>query len=151
MQHTETAMSALDCPLGVFLRKYEVGRGEPCSVTGMGAVKGRWMIRDENYPEFLQLLHQYLFVDRRRPNNLVEQRRPDGLSPLLIDLDFKYSSSSAIERRFTMNHIKAFIRTYVTALTEFFDLPRQGISSARFFISLRPSPYEDKRKEGTSV
>jgi P4 family phage/plasmid primase-like protien len=151
MQHTETGMSALDCPLGVFLRKYEVGRGEPCSVTGMGAVKGRWMIPDENYPEFFQLLHQYLFVDRRRPNNLVEQRRPDGLSPLLIDLDFKYSSSSAIERRFTMNHIKSFIRSYVSALTELFDLPRHGVHRARFFISLRPSPYEDKRKEGTSV
>ena len=135
-------MATLDGPLGTFLRKYEVGRGEQCSVVGMGSVKGRWMIRDENYPEFLQLLHHYLFVERRRPNNLVEQRRADGFAPLLIDLDFNYSSESAIERRFTINNIKAFIRCFVSILTEFYDLETHGVKRARFFISLRPSPYE---------
>lgn len=141
----------LEGAIGAFLRKYEVGKGEPCSVTGMGVVKGRWMIQDEQYSEFIDLLHDYLFVNRRRPNNLVEQRRPDGLSPLLVDLDFKYTVESAIQRRFSVSNIRAFIRLYVQVLDEFFDLFALGIGKLRFFISLRPSPYEDKKKEGRSI
>jgi P4 family phage/plasmid primase-like protien len=143
--------SDIEGALGAFLRKFEVSRGEPCSVTGMGAVKGRWMIKDDDYPEFMNLLHDYLFINKRRPNNLVEQRRPDGLSPLLVDLDFKYATESAIKRRFSTANIRAFIRTYVQVLEEFYDLPLAGVKQLRFFISLRPSPYEDKKKDGKSI
>ena len=150
MPHIESP--TLDGAIGAFLRKYETGRGEPCSVTGMGAVKGRWMIRDDDYPEFMNLLHDYLFVNHRRPNNLVEQRRPDGLSPLLVDLDFKYNVESAIQRRFSQSNIRAFIRVYVQVLDQFYDLCGLDMPKRlRFFISLRPAPYEDKKKDGRSI
>jgi P4 family phage/plasmid primase-like protien len=139
-----------DHALSAFLHSCEAGRGEPCSVTGMGTVKGRWMVKDEDYPEFLDLIHDYLFVKGLRPNNLVEQRRLDGLSPLLIDLDFKYDPSSAIHRRFNQSNIRAFIRQYVQILEEFYDLSLLK-KPLRFFISLRPSPYEERKKEGKSI
>ena len=149
MKHAE---SFLDGSVGSFLKSREVGRGKACSVTGMGLTTGRWMVTDEDYPDFMNLLHEYLFINGRRPNNLVEQRRPDGISPLLVDLDFKYDPGAAIQRRFTQAHIRNFIRQYVQVLDEFYDLSSYtGPKALRFFISLRPAPYEDKKKESRSI
>ena len=147
MKHSEVFP---DGALGNFLRSREVARGEPCSVTSMGATKGRWMVRDSDYPEFLNTLNDYLFVHSRRPINLVEQRRLDNISPLLIDLDFKYDPAAAIHRRFTISHIRTFIRNYVKVLNEFYDLDDIG-KVLRFFVSLRPAPYEDKKKEEKAI
>lgn len=130
--------------LHAFLDKRRAEKGAPCSLTGMGQYKGRWMVQDDDYPEFLDLLHKYLFEDKLRPMNLVEQRRLDGYSPLLIDLDFKYASQTAIERHFSLSHIHTFIRTYVEQLSYFYSLSDK--TKLRFFICLRPTPYEDSKK-----
>ena len=108
----------LETALGVFLDSHRViEKGEACSFTGMGTVKGRFMVKDEDYPHFIELLHEYLFTQQRRPLNLVEQRRCDWQTPILIDLDFKYPIERAIERQFEISHIHSFIREYVTNLT----------------------------------
>jgi P4 family phage/plasmid primase-like protien len=130
--------------LGVFLKDRKVEKAGKCSVTGMGDVRGRWMVHDDDYPEFLNLLHEHLFKNHMRPLNLVEQRRIDGYSPLLIDLDFKYKPTSAIERHFTLANINSFISTYVEQLKYFYDLSEH--SKLKFFICLRPTPYEDNKK-----
>ena len=167
----------IDGPLVSFLRSRTVERGAPFSVTGMGNMKGKWMVQDSDYPHFLDLLHDYLFIQKRRPLNLVEQRRTDGYAPILIDLDFKYPAESAIQRRFSITNIFSFIRSYISHLTYFYDLsaladstptPTSTTDSAawgrtptsttttdsaawgrtptiRFFVSIRPSPYEDKK------
>ena len=134
----------LETALGVFLDSHRViEKGEACSFTGMGTVKGRFMVKDEDYPQFLELLHEYLFTQQRRPLNLVEQRRCDWQTPILIDLDFKYPIERAIERQFELSHIHSFIREYVTNLTHFYDL--EDYHPLRFFVTLRPAPYEDKK------
>jgi P4 family phage/plasmid primase-like protien len=135
--------SFLDGALGAFLRTRGVESGGASSVTGMGHIKGKWMVKDEDYSQFLDLLHEYLFVQQRRPLNLVEQRRCDLYSPILIDLDFKYPPESAIQRRFNIINIKTFIRNYVKQMNYYYDLSQH--ENIRFFISLRPTPYEDKK------
>lgn len=137
-----------DSALHAFLIKREAPKGEPCALVGMGSVKARWMVSDDDYDEFLDILHDYLFEKCLRPNNLVEQRRLDGLSPILIDLDFKYDPSTAIQRRFHTPNIRAFIRSFVKILKQFYEF---DVERLRFFISLRPSPYEEKKKEGKCV
>jgi P4 family phage/plasmid primase-like protien len=134
----------LETALGVFLDSHRVEKGEPASFTGMAPpMKGRFMVKDEEYQTFLDLLHEYLFTQQRRPLNLVEQRRCDLQTPILIDLDFKYPPERAIERQFELSHIHTFLREYVSNITHFYDL--QDYKSLRFFITLRPAPYEDKK------
>ena len=130
--------------LGSFILRHMVTeKGDAVAFTGMGAMKGRFMVKDEEYNSFLDLLHEYLFTQGRRPVNLIEQRRCDWQAPILIDLDFKYPIEGAIERRFDLTHIHSFIREYVTNLTHFYDL--EEYRPLRFFITLRPAPYEDKK------
>ena len=93
--------NVLETALGVFLDSHRViEKGEACSFTGMGLMKGKFMVKDEEYAHFLDLLHEYLFTQQRRPLNLVEQRRCDFCTPILIDLDFKYPAERAIQRQF---------------------------------------------------
>ncbi len=82
-----------DHPLNAFLRERKVdGRNGTYTLTKMSKDGGgKWNIEDKDYPQFLDLLNDYLFVKEYRAQNLVEQRRSDGFSPLLIDLDFQYS------------------------------------------------------------
>ena len=101
------------------------------------------MVKDDEYSYFLDLLHEYLFTQQRRPLNLVEQRRCDLQTPILIDLDFKYPIERAIQRQFEISHIHAFLHEYVSNLTHFYDLSDHR--PLRFFITLRPAPYEDKK------
>jgi P4 family phage/plasmid primase-like protien len=134
----------LETSLGVFLDSKRVTeKGEICSFTGMGTIRGKFMVKDEDYPKFLDLLHEYLFVQQRRPLNLVEQRRCDLYTPLLIDLDFKYPPERALHRQFELSHVHNFLQAYVENLTYFYDLSEH--KPLRFFVTLRPAPYEDKK------
>jgi hypothetical protein len=117
-------------------------------------LKGKWLIPDNDYPRFLDLLHDYLFVKKARSLNLVEQPRVNHHKPLLLDLDFRYSSDSAINRTFTDSNIKAFCEDVVKGLEHFFGLEdyEDGI---RFFVTLRPAPYQEQgkkeRKDGVHI
>lgn len=145
-----TNINATECQIVSFLKNHVTEKDKnQCSVTGMGHLKGKWMVSDEEYPEFLDKLYEYLFVLKQRPINLVEQRKNDGLAPILIDLDFKYPTESAIERQFSITHIHSFIECYVTTMTKFIDITSVG--PIRFFVTLRPTPYEDKKSSSKSL
>lgn len=135
----------IETPLGLFIdsRRCIGGGGSDVSFTGMGTVKGKFFVSNEEYPTFLNLLHDYLFEQNKRPLNLVEQRRGDLLTPILIDLDFKYNAGQSLHRTFDLTHIHSFIRTYTENLTHFYKLEERR--ALRFFITWRPAPYEDKK------
>ena len=137
-----TMDSVLETTLGLFLDSHRViDKGDPCSFTGMGLMRGRFMVTDDEYPHFLDLLHEYIFTQQRRPLNLVEQRRCDLAAPVLIDLDFKYPPERAIQRQFELSHVYSFLNEYAKNITHFYTLDKP----LRFFITLRPAPYEDKK------
>jgi P4 family phage/plasmid primase-like protien len=125
--------------------------GSIAAVTGMGEVKGKWKISDEDYPKFLDLLHDYLFVKHGRCMNFVEQPRKGEPKPLLIDLDFRYSADTSLTRAFGLSHIESFIHSIVEGLKEFFKL--EWYEVLRFFVTLRPAPYKEgsKQKDGVHI
>ena len=128
-----------------FLEEWRVtsGRGQAVSMTGMGHYKGSWNIPDSEYSKFLDLMHEYLFLKKLRPNAFVEQRRPDGFTPLLVDLDFRYPGEKNLQRSFTNEHIQSFVTEIVSVLKDHFELKDR--STIRFFVTLRPQPYQDRK------
>jgi P4 family phage/plasmid primase-like protien len=122
-----------------FLQSRKAERGQPCTMTGMDKkMPGRWMITDSDYPMFFDELHNYLFTKQLRPIGLVETRRPDKVAPLLVDLDFKYPSTSNLHRKFNETHIVKFVQELASTLNKFYNLTSY---EPRFFVSLRPKPY----------
>lgn len=118
-------------------------KGNDISMTGMETHKGSWYVSDAEYPAFLDALHEYLFLDEFRPNNFVEQRKADGIAPLLIDLDFKYNGEKNLQRTFTDKNINDFINEIIKVLNEYFNLKDRP--QLRFFVTLRPQPYGDTK------
>ena len=110
----------------------------------MGSVKGRWLIPDEHYSEYLDLLDDYLNKQKGRPLNLVEQPRADAPKPLLIDLDFKFPISSTLSHQLSNDHIRKFVNKVTEGLSHFFNT--EVYEKLRFFISLRPQAYADGNK-----
>lgn len=103
--------------------------------------KGKWNVTEEDYDEFLDLLHDYLFVHQARPLCLVEQVPKDGMRPLIIDLDFRYPSEKSLNHSFTGEHIRKFVDTLIEVVSETFDMPKL----TRYFVTLRPQAYADKK------
>jgi len=134
-----------------FLNARKTTQSSTATMTAMGENRGKWIINDDEYPKFLDLLHDYLFVNHGRCMNLVERPRIHEAKPLLIDLDFRYPDDTSLTRFFTLNHIESFVQTIITGLKVFYDI--EPYSELRFFVTLRPSPYSDKgiRKDGVHI
>lgn len=127
-----------------FLRGRQVfDKGHEFSLTAMGDVKGKWFVSDADYPGFLDVLHRHLFVKRLRPLNLVEQRKADGITPLTIDLDFRYPAEKALTRAFNIEMIQGFLQEVLNVLKDCFEM--KGRTALRFFVTLRPQPYQDRK------
>ena len=148
-------MTSLDAyqqhPLHRFLYEHECARPEDATTTGMGDIRGKWLIPDEEYQTLLNHLHDYLFVKGHRALGFVEQPRLNKSKPLLQDLDFDYSKSNALSRKFDETHLRAFCNELKNALDHFFDL--SVYEQLRFFVTLRPQPYDnkDKIKDGIHI
>jgi P4 family phage/plasmid primase-like protien len=131
-----------------FLEAHRLPSGDRrvASVTGMGEAAGKYLIPDENYEQFLDLMNKHLWEDRGRPLNLVEQPNPNGPKPLVIDLDFRFRKDRSLAHPFEQSHIKAFTEKLTEGLGTFFNL--DNYEELRFFVSLRPQAYADKKKSG---
>ena len=135
-----------------FLDERRTSKGAEASMTSMGKeLPGKWLISDEDYPKFLDLYHDYLFVKKNRSLNLVEQPRVNSPKPFLIDLDFRYSAGQALHRSFTMDQVHSFCKMLAWSLEHFFDLEQHPM--LRFFVTLRPSPYNSAgtHKDGVHI
>lgn len=125
--------------------------GRVATMTSMGR-GGKWIITDADYPKFFDLLNDYLFVRRGRAMAFVEQPRKGEPKPLLIDLDFKYSSEMRLaEHTFTHEQIRSFCQLMVNGLQIFFGVT--DYEYLRFFVTLRPAPYNSGqvRKDGIHI
>lgn len=129
--------------LSRFIRNHYAAQtqdGRNATMTGMGSIKGKWIIPDADYPRFLDLMYDFLFVKGFAPMAFVEQPRKGEPKPLLIDLDFKYSSEKSLVRTFTLEQIRNFCRMLVNGLQIFFGVT--DFEYLRFFVTLRPGPYK---------
>ena len=120
-------------------------------MTGMGEKKGKWFIADADYPQLLDLMHDYLFVKKGRTMAFVEQPKKGEPKPLLIDLDFKYPPEASLVRTFTLEQIRSFCRLLANGLQIFFGVTDHEY--LRFFVTLRPAPYSSgqARKDGIHI
>jgi P4 family phage/plasmid primase-like protien len=137
--------------LSRFLDQRRVTDGKTASMTGMPPRGGKWLIPDEDYPKFYDLLYDYLFIKKATALGFVEQPRKGEPKPLLIDLDFRYSSQASLTRAFNHEHIRQFCSMLVEGLSSFFDIKANEM--LRFFVTLRPAPYSSgsNRKDGVHI
>ena len=137
----------LDSALNKFLQGRRVVKNGEISMTAMDTSHGgKWYIPDNEYPQFLGLLHGWLFDDGMAPLTLVERRLSDGRTPLLIDLDFRYPCGRSMMHSFTKENILAFVTSITNCITHLFDIKDKP--QIRFFVTLRPQAYIPRKAGG---
>jgi P4 family phage/plasmid primase-like protien len=148
-----STMSSLDKydkhALKAFIESHRCQRGEggaKASMCGTEQIKGSFYVPDEDYDEFLDLMHDYLFVKKGRPINFVEQPILGSPKPILVDMDFKFALDSNLTHQFDETHTRAFVGRLLDGLKYFFDLPDRPL---RFFVSSRPQAYKETTKDGS--
>ena len=132
----------LDSDLHKFLHDNKARAGGEMSMTAIDP-GGKWFVPDNKYEHFFDLLHEWLFVKKGAPRTLVEKRLPDGRTPLLIDLDFRYPSGRSVTHSFGKEHIFTFVQEVNDCITKFFDL--KDTTYIRYFVTLRPQAYIPKK------
>jgi len=109
---------------------------------------GKYNVPEDEYDGFLSLVNTHIFTNGRACS-LLEKHKP--LSPILIDLDFRYPSGGPLSRRFTMDHVKDFIKVYDNAFNKFFEAPEP----LQYFVMLKPGPEadtaHDQHKDGVHI
>lgn len=88
------------------------------NLTGMGTDTSKYYISLEDYPLFLQLFSNHVHI-QRNTSSLLE--RHASYTPLLIDLDFRYSTEIN-ERIFTKHTIQRFLQEYASTFYSFLTI-----------------------------
>ena len=125
-------------------------KGTNWNITGMAQFDcGKYVVSDEDYEDFLELVNDHIFV-RNRACSLLERHLPQG--PILIDLDFKYAAGGPLRRRFTTEQVRRFVAAYADAFSHFFELPDTPME---FFVMLKPSAEvvsgKEQHKDGVHI
>jgi len=127
-------------PLSKFMRERKT-LTKDVSFTGMSG--GKWFIEEKDSKLFYDLLHDYLFVKKGRALNIVEQPRLNESKPLMIDLDFQYSSENNMMRTFKEAHVLTFCKYIGNSIKKFFETSNNEL---RFFVTMREGPYKETSK-----
>ena len=113
------------------------GKTDDWNITGFGNWAGKFNIPDNEYDTFMTLVHDHRFL-KNQSCSLLERQKT--LSPILIDLDFRYASGGPLTRRFTFENIREFVTVFADALKRFMTIPDDQL---QFFVSLKPCPETD--------
>ena len=116
------------------------------NISGLGGGwSGTYKIPEDEYESiFLPLVYDHHFV-KDQTCSLLERHKP-VMSPIVIDLDFKYASGKALHRRFSQEHLREFVAAYANAVARFVE-PTTHFASLQFFVSLKPAPEADPARD----
>jgi len=122
------------------------------NITGLvrGLDVGKYKVEDDEYDQFLKLVHTHIFGTPARASSLLEKHRDGG--PLLVDLDFRYEMGGPLVRRFNIDHIHTFIAEYIAAMI-YFSKVEDLTMDLCFYSLVKPSAETDKsnHKDGIHI
>ena len=107
-----------------FLLCHRVEKGAEFTHTGLARPAGAFYIGGDDEEEFLSLYAAELAQGEKV--YLTERHR--DVSPLIVDLDIKFAlpaPGTAPQRTYTLDHMAAFVKAYVTGLAAFLVLPAE--------------------------
>lgn len=131
-----------------YLKKFKVLKGDDSTHTSMGNPAGSYYIPFEELDNFMNKYSKEIVSGGKM--HLTEKH--NDISPVLIDLDFRYEKCSAeIRRMYTQAHLKSFITLYLQVLNEYVEFTQEPI----VYIMEKVSPrYDDEKhliKDGVHV
>lgn len=131
-----------------YLKKFKVLKGDDSTHTSMGNPAGSYYIPFEELENFMAKYTCEILSGR----NMHITEKHNDISPILIDLDFRYEKSSAeIRRLYTEAHLKSFIGAYLVQLEKYVEFTEEP----KIYVMEKVSPrYDDQKhliKDGVHI
>lgn len=127
-----------------FLLKYQVTKGSDFTHTSIVKPTGAFYIPPEKIDDFYALYKKGVQCNE----DLYVTEKHRDISPILIDLDFRFAKTTKIERQFTNDHIDKIITIYSKAINKFI-----AVDNFDMFAMTKPGPVIDKEliKDGLHI
>ena len=127
----------MDLNVFSFLQKYQIGKGGEHTHTSFIKPTGAFYIPVNAQDNFIELYktcikkNEYLYITEKHRD----------LSPILIDLDFRYEKENTIPiRHHTPNDIKIIVQNYLSCLQKYVVIP----DDLAIYVMEKPAPVIDK-------
>ena len=130
-----------------FLDEHIVEHGKVHTHTSMCNPKGAYFIKSNELDIFYQLYEKALFEG----NELHITEKHEEISPMIIDLDFRYELET-FERKHDETYIKKIIDLYINEICDVFDI-NKGDKRLSSFVFERDEIYKIKgiTKDGIHI
>ncbi len=130
-----------------FLEEHSVEHGQPHTHTSMFNPRGSYFIKNNEIDNFYELYEKALFDGIE----LHITEKHEEISPMVIDLDFKYELET-YTRKHTEEHIKKIIELYNNEISNIFQIEKDDPKMASFVFQ-RDNMYKAKgvTKDGIHI
>ncbi|KAL3141885.1 hypothetical protein ABBQ32_004546 [Trebouxia sp. C0010 RCD-2024] len=136
-------ISLQESPLHRLLQDYQVSKGEPFNFTCMAKPFGSFMVPEDKYEAFYKA-----YTDTLNAGVVPPLTEKQGLArPLLVDLDFKFSSDVK-QRRYTVDLVDTVVKTYFDILGEYIHLNEDN---NKCYVFERADPYLEDKPGKTAI
>jgi len=144
--------------LHTFVNKFKIEKGKEFSNTSLGNPKTSVFIPEEEYEKFLDLYALAM-------TNGVElhyTEKPKNISPIRVDMDFRFpidensydidnvNKTKKIIRKYNSSHIDSIIRAYFEVINKILDIPDEH-NIVYVMEKPEPSEYRNKIKDGIHI
>lgn len=127
-----------------YLNRFRVEKGCESTHTSIVKPSGAFYIPGEEYDAFMDT------YDRARAagEELYVTEKHRDISPMLIDLDFRFPKVQEIARLYTKDHVMKVIQLYAGLISEYMDT-----ESFDMYVMEKPAPVHDKEymKDGLHI
>lgn len=107
--------------------------------TSMDTPKGSFSISEDKN----DILYNLYFKEIQKGTKMCLIERHKSVSPLLIDLDFKFDIEKVNSRQYTVEHIKQIVNLYNEEIKNVFNITDED-RQLKSFIFEKPEPYTSK-------
>ncbi len=122
-----------------YLKNFKVLKGDEFTHTSLGYSAGSYYIPWEE----TEIFFKHYCEEQSKGNDVYLTEKHKNISPILIDLDFRYDkASSEVRRIYSKKHLKDFLSKYMTELKKYvvFD------QDPKIYILEKPAPRFDEQK-----
>lgn len=155
-----TTIKDIQADLNKFFHRYKVEKGSQYTNTSMGNPMKSLYIPDNEYDDFLDMYTKCLNAGL----SLHLTEKPIEVSPLRVDLDFRYENinvqtteitigedtRTVILHKYTVQNIKNIVKEYFKILNTYFDVEPQQLKA---YVQEKEyaSIFRDKIKDGVHI
>jgi len=127
-----------------YMSRYAVSKGMEHTHTSIIKPSGSFYISPEDWSDFIEKYK--IAMAHGEDLHMTEKHR--DISPVLIDLDFRFTKESGNARRYTDSHIQKIILAYAAIIYEYMD-----VGAFNVYVMEKTSPVIDKKyiKDGIHI